>query len=76
MSERLVPEAAVHEYLGLKRPSRVAMQHINIGMLNALGSRWLHRDDVLTWLSMEGNHFDSDVVRGMRRRLLEATEAP
>jgi hypothetical protein len=76
MSERLVPEGAVHDHLGVKRPFRVAGPSMNIGMLNALGSRWLHRDDVLAWLSLEGNHFDSDAVRGMRRRLLEATEAP
>lgn len=75
-AELLVREAEVHEYLGVSRPQRVQVPSTNIGCLNALGQRWLQRDDVLRFLELSAANLDSDVLRTMHRQLSEVTEGP
>lgn len=71
MSERLVPEGAVHELLGVSRAPRQV--GVNISILNALGRRWLDREDVLRWLDLNAQATESGLVARLRAELEEVS---
>lgn len=73
MTDFILPEAAVHDYLGIKKAPPVASVHIQI--LNALGHRWLHADDVLTWLDRNAESLDLGILRRLVGELREATRS-
>lgn len=71
--ELLLSEREVHEYLGVKVAPR---EHgVNITCLNALGDRWLRREDLLTWLVTNAESLDSKTLRRLHGELEEITRS-
>lgn len=71
MSERLVPEGAVHERLGIRTPTLVRTSKFNFVKLKAMGGTWLRRDQVIEFLRMEEEAVGGDP---MLRRLIKVLE--
>lgn len=70
MNEVTVPEAWVHEYLGVRLQPRV----VNLSILNALGRRWVDLADVLGWLDRNAETLDLNILRRLARELRDVTE--
>lgn len=76
--ETIVAEVEVAEFLGVSpdadvtprlRPNQVR----NIGVLNALGDRWLHARDVLGALHAFADSNDLPLLRDVARQIAEGT---
>ena len=71
LADVLVPEGAVHELLGVKRAPRQVGVHVSI--LNAMGRRWLDREDVLRWLQVNANHLSLPLLMKLYDELADIT---
>jgi hypothetical protein len=79
VDERIVPEEAVADLLGVA-PGRPVSPDIarasvvkNIGVLNALGDRWLHARDLLSALHVFADANDLPLLADVARQIAEAT---
>lgn len=78
-AETIVDEAAVADLLGVS-PHTPASPDIaratvvqNIGVLNAVGARWLHAADLIATLNLFAKHNDLPLLADVARQLAEAT---
>jgi hypothetical protein len=68
---KLLPEAAVHEFLGIRSLPR--QMGVNISIVNWNGRRFLDREDVLRWLRTNAASTDSALLYRLHDELAEAT---
>ena len=80
-AEILVPEEEVQEYLGISEPTTVPADEfvggldvsVNVGLLNALGSKWANVRDVERMLRVFGDNNDIPLLHSVADQLVGAS---
>lgn len=78
MAEVVLPSGAVHERLGIARPSVSTLEtprrrNVNIMKFRGMGAVWLRRSDVLRVLRAEAENTGSPIVAALVKALEEGT---
>lgn len=74
MNEMIVPEGLVQEFLGVHPQPFVRLPlALNIGVLNALGQKWINAPDLLRALRSFANHQDIPLLHLVADQLEAAT---